>query len=213
MDPDVHRPHLRRPPLPKANEFCDEHAPTGSGFAPDIGRAWEAAFEEAHLPTQRGVILRTAFVLGRRNAGGAGAVARLAWLARLGLGGRVATGTQGFSWIHEHDLHRLIDRAISDSTMQGLYNAAAPEPLPQQAFMRILRRHAGGLGHLAPRLGLALPSPAWLVKLGARFILRTDPELAILGRYVVSKHLPDLGFVFDYANLDAALHDCLQRSK
>jgi uncharacterized protein len=47
------------------SEVCDEESAVGIGFAPTIGRAWEAAFAESKLPNQRGVIMRTSFVVGR----------------------------------------------------------------------------------------------------------------------------------------------------
>jgi len=98
---------------------CDEESPFGYGLAPTVGRAWEEAFAAAVLPTQRGVVLRTSFVIGRDRGAGGGALAKLKTLARFGLGGRVGSGTQGMSWIHEHDLNRLFERALTDPSMQG----------------------------------------------------------------------------------------------
>jgi hypothetical protein len=78
-----------------------------AGLAPFVGRAWEDEFRASVLPSQRPVILRTSFVLGRDRGAGSGALARLRMLVRLGLGGTVGPGTQGMSWIHETDLNRL----------------------------------------------------------------------------------------------------------
>src|SRR5207248_939374 len=86
---------------------CDEDSPFGYGLAPFVGRAWEEEFRTSVLPSQRPVILRTSFVLGRDRGAGGGAFARLRTLVRLGLGGRVGPGTQGMSWIHEADMNRL----------------------------------------------------------------------------------------------------------
>ena len=66
------------------------------------------------LPTQRKVILRTSFVIGRDRGAGGGALARLRRLVRLGLGGRVGSGRQGMSWIHEVDMNRLFERALTE---------------------------------------------------------------------------------------------------
>lgn len=183
--------------------YCDESSALGHGLAPDVGRAWEAAFADAALPNQRKVILRTSFVIGRPNPGGQGALGKLGLLARLGLGGRVGSGTQGMSWLHELDMNCLFERAITDSSMSGMYIATAPNPVSQRDFMRALRRHAGGLG----KLGLGLPAPAALVRLGAPLVLRTDPELAIYGRYLIPKRLLAEGFDFKFSDLDQALAD------
>lgn len=184
---------------------CDESSPFGYGLAPTVGRAWEAAFAEARLPTQRGVVLRTSFVVGRPNAGGAGALGKLRLIARLGLGGRVGTGEQGMSWLHELDMNRLFERGLTDGSMQGAYIASSPHPVPQHEFMRELRALAGGLGGM----GVGLPAMEWMVRLGAPLVLQTDPELALYGRYLIPRRLLDEKFEFAFPTLGAALRDLL----
>ena len=92
---------------------CTEDSPFGYGLAPFVGRAWEDEFQASVLPSQRRVILRTSFVIGRDRGAGNGALGRLGWLAQIGLGGTVGSGTQGMSWIHEADFNRLFERANS----------------------------------------------------------------------------------------------------
>jgi NAD dependent epimerase/dehydratase family enzyme len=74
---------------------CMEESPFGVGLAPFVGRAWEDAFQASVLPSQRPVVLRTSFVLGRNRGAGSGALGRLRILARFGLGGKIGCGTQG----------------------------------------------------------------------------------------------------------------------
>ncbi|MBI1190707.1 MAG: DUF1731 domain-containing protein [Tepidisphaera sp.] len=180
---------------------CDEGSPTGFGLAPTVGRAWEEAFAKASLPTQRGVVLRTSFVIGPPHAGGAGALGTLSMLARMGMGGKVGSGRQGMSWLHIDDLCEIVVQGMLRDTMNGVYIASAPEPLEQREFMRVLRKHAGGLG----ALGIGLPAFSWMVRLGAPLVLKTDPELALYGRFVVPQRLLKDGFAFRYPHLDAAL--------
>lgn len=181
---------------------CTEDSPPGYGLAPFVGRSWEAAFQDAILPEQRGVVLRTSFVLGRNRGAGGGALSTLARLAKLGLGGRIGRGTQGISWLHERDLGRLVERGLVDDSMRGAYIASAPQPVPQVEFMRALRR--------AVRMPIGLPAPSWLVRLGARLVLRTDPDLALYGRFVRSRRLADEGFEFEFPEVGEALLDLLK---
>jgi uncharacterized protein (TIGR01777 family) len=183
------------------NVVCTEDSPFGVGLAPFVGRAWEDEFNAGILPAQRPVILRTGFVLGRDRGAGGGALARLRLLARLCLGGRIGSGTQGMSWIHETDMNRLFERALNNPNMRGPYIASSPKPVAQADFMRALRRAIG--------MPIGLPAFAWMVRLGARWLLRTDPELALYGRYVVSKRLQGEKFAFQFADLDAAFRDLL----
>ncbi len=181
--------------------ICTEDSPFGYGFAPDVGKAWESEFAASILPSQRGVILRTSFVVGRDRSAGGGALSRLRFLARLGLGGRIGSGMQGMSWIHERDINRIFERAISDSSMQGVYIASSPNPESQGDFMRKLR--------MRMRIPFGLPATESMVRVGAHWLLRTDPELALYGRYVMPKRLMDEGFEFEYPELCDALAELL----
>jgi len=174
---------------------CDEDSAFGYGLAPVVGQAWEEAFAQAVLPDMRQVILRTSFVLGRSG----GALPRLAKLVRWGLGGKVGSGRQGMSWIHEEDMNGLFVRAISSPQMSGAYLATAPRPVSNIEFMRELRR--------ALRMPFGLPAASWMVRLGAPLVMRTDYELALCGRYVVSRRLREEGFDFTFPDLASALQD------
>ncbi len=178
-------------------ELCDENSAFGYGLAPTVGMAWERTLDESAPPGVRTVVLRTSFVLGRHG----GALRRLASLARWGLGGTIGHGRQGMSWIHERDLNRIFERAITDTSMSGAYIAASPHPVSNAEFMRALRTTL--------RRPLGLPAAAPMVKLGARFVLHTDPDLALYGRYVVPTRLINIGFKFDFPTIGPALSDLL----
>ncbi len=165
-----------------------------------MGRAWEEAYARAILPDMRQVILRTSFVLGRDG----GALPRLAKLVRRGLGGKVGHGRQGMSWIHENDMNELFARAIWCDEMNGAYLATAPKPVSNAEFMRQLRR--------ALRMPFGLPTASWMVRIGAPLIMRTDPELALYGRYCISRRLRDEGFDFRFPDLASALQDLYRTS-
>ena len=174
---------------------CDESSAFGEGLAPAVGQAWEQAHRDGLLHDMRSVVLRTSFVLGRTG----GALPRLAALAKFGLGGRIGHGRQGISWIHERDMNALFLRAIDNGEMHGEYLATAPEPVSNSEFMAELRKALG--------VRIGLPAARWMVRLGAPLFLRTDPELAILGRHCRSRRLRDEGFRFSFPSLRPALAD------
>ncbi len=179
--------------------ICDEDSAFGHGLAPTVGQAWEKACTDTCPGGVRLVFARTSFVLGRSG----GALQRLAGLARWGLGGKVGNGRQGISWIHEHDMNRFMLRAIEDGRMQGPYLATAPNPVSNAEFMASLRR--------ALRVPIGLPAPSVLVRIGAPLVMSTDPELALYGRYCVSRRLRELGFDFEFPDLDEALKHLMRR--
>lgn len=179
---------------------CDEDSAFGYGLAPFVAQEWEAAFQRAVLPEMRQVILRTSFVIGRDG----GALQRLSKLVRWGLGGTVGHGRQGMSWIHEQDMNRLFHRAITNQTMQGAYLATAPEPVSNAEFMRALRK--------ALKMPIGLPALSWMVRLGAPLLMRTDPELALYGRYCISRRLKEENFEFQFPDLDSAIQNIYDKT-
>lgn len=162
-------------------------------FSVRIARAWEQAQQDAPTPATRRVALRSAMTM---SPDCAGIFDYLSWLARLGLGGPVAGGTQYISWIHELDFVRAVSFLISNDRLDGPVNLAAPEPLPQREFMRTLRK--------AWHVPIGLPTTAWMAEIGA-FVLRSDTELLLKSRRVVPTRLLDAGFGFEYPTwLEAA---------
>lgn len=183
------------------SQLCTEGSSTGYGLAPFVGKAWEDAFYGAIQDDCRGVVLRTSFVIGRNG----GALTSLKRIVRLGLGGKVGSGKQGMSWIHEHDLNEFIRMALENENVSGIYVCSAPNPVSNKEFMRTLRRAMG--------IPIGLPAPEFITRIGARFVFRTDPELALYGRYVKSERMENEGFNFRFPELKGALEDLLKRLK
>ena len=182
---------------------CTESSAEGYGLAPMVARAWEAEFAAAKLPEQRGVVMRTSFVVGRDRGAGGGALGTLGLIAKLGLGGTVAGGMQGMSWIHEDDINHIFMRAMTDDTMSGAYIVSSPNPESQKDFMRTLRRVIG--------MPIGLPATKWMVRIGAPLVMRTDPELVLYGRYVLPQRLLEEGFEFRFERLEPALRDLYEK--
>lgn len=182
-------------------EECDEQAPHGTGFSVDVCEQWEHAFFSRELPHTRKVLLRIGFALGKNG----GALEPLAKLASYHLGGTVGSGNQYISWLHIDDLNAMFLASIEDQRMQGIYNATGPAPVTNKVFMQTLRR--------VLNKGWAPPTPTPMVWLGAYLIMRTDPGLALGGRYCVPKRFLEHGFTFAHTDLEAALRDILVESR
>lgn len=170
----------------------ENHGELGTGFSVDVARAWEAALAEAPASATRKVALRIAIVLGP----GGGVMRPFATLVRLGLGGRMGPGTQKFSWIHIEDLYRTIRFLHSRIELEGPVNVAAPEAVSNRELMRSVRR--------AHKVPLGLPTPAWLLNIGA-VMIRTETELVLKSRWVEPRKLLDAGFTFSEPRLGPAL--------
>src|SRR3989442_4149914 len=88
--------------------------------------------------------------------------------------------------------------------VDGLVNVAAPHPLPNAAFMRVLRNASG------TRVGL--PATEWMLEIGALF-MRTETELLLKSRRVVPGGLLDRGFVFRFPHWEDAAGDLYRKWK
>jgi hypothetical protein len=170
-------------------------APDSWRFSIDVARAWERAFEDAAVPHTRKVALRSAVVLSP-DAGGIFDV--LLGLVRRGLGGRSGDGRQFVSWIHHEDFTRAVRWLIEREDFAGVVNLAAPGPLPNDDFMRVLREAWG--------TGVGLPATRWMLEIGAVF-LRTETELILKSRRVVPGRLLEAGFEFRFPRWEEAARD------
>lgn len=111
-----------------------EQSPPGEGFVADLARDWEQSTweaEEAGVPVAH---IRTGIVLSRSG----GALARLLPLVKAGLGGRLGSGEQYWSWISLPDHVAAVLWLIDHPDVTGPVNLTAPEPAPQAEVVRQL---------------------------------------------------------------------------
>lgn len=183
---------------PAWDESGTDFAPTPAvkdEFSLEVIHAWERALNEAQTPHTRKVALRTTMVLGHaRNS----VFPVLCRLARFGLGGRMGSGGQFVSWLHEVDFCRAVEWIIAHEELAGPVNFAAPNPLPNAEMMRLFREAVG-----AP---FGLPAAEWMLEVGAVF-LRTETELILKSRRVVPGKLLRSGFTFRFPTMREAIAD------
>ncbi|MFD1205129.1 MULTISPECIES: TIGR01777 family oxidoreductase [Sporosarcina] len=169
----------------------------GSGFSVDVAKAWEASLFAFDLPKTRKVALRIAIVLGKDG----GVMEPYMNLVRFGLGGVQGTGSQMFSWVHIEDVYRIVLFLKKNEQLQGVFNCSAPYPITNRELMAQLR------STMNRKFGL--PSPKWMLKIGA-VIIRTETELILKSRWVVPDRLEKEGFQFKYETIDKALQQIIQ---
>jgi hypothetical protein len=174
-------------------------APQTWDFSNRVARDWESAFFQPPTPRTRKVALRSAIVFSPAHGS---AFAVFSNLVRVGLGGRQGNGRQFVSWIHEADFARAVEFLIARDDLDGPVNIAAPNPLPNRAFMAALRE--------AWDVPNGLPIPSLAIELGA-LLLRTESELMLKSRRVVPGRLLDAGFRFNFPDWPEAAEDLAQQ--
>src|SRR6266851_2810610 len=174
-------------------------APSPWKFSIEVARAWERAFNDAVVPHTRKIALRSAMTM---SPDPEGIFDTLLGLVKRGLGGQAGDGRQFVSWIHYEDFVRATLWLIDHQEIEGVVNVAAPHPLPNADFMRVLRDTSG--------IRVGLRATRWMLQIGAVF-MQTETELILKSRRVVPGRLLDHGFVFKYPLWpDAARDLCRQ---
>lgn len=174
--------------------MTEEHGEIGTGFSVDVAKAWENAFFSFTLPKTRQAALRIAIVLGKDG----GVLNPFKNLVAFGLGGAQGPGNQMFSWIHVEDLFRIVLFIMEHKELEGIINCASPHPVTNRELMSEMR------SVLNKKFGL--PSPRWLLEIGA-LVIRTETELLLKSRWVIPERLQRHGFAFQFSHIQGALQD------
>lgn len=174
----------------------DERSDPGKGFLPEVCQAWEAAAEPARQRGIRVVHLRLGIVLARHG----GALAKMLPAFRLGLGGRLGTGRQYWSWIALEDLLRVVELALRDERLSGPVNAVSPGPVTNAEFTKALAR--------ALRRPACLPVPAFAVNC---LFGEMGREALLASARVRPARLLECGFEFRFPELAVALEYALNQ--
>ena len=152
----------------------------GSGFSADVATNWEKNFFACDLPRTRQIALRMAIVLGKDG----GVMTPYRNLVKFGLGGVQGAGNQKFSWIHVEDIFQIVLFLKDRKELNGVFNCSSPHPVRNRELMKTIRE----LMHVP----FGLPSPKWMLELGAVFI-KTETELVLKSRWVLPERLEQEG--------------------
>lgn len=177
------------------DQILREQSGSGTGFLSEVCRDWEAATDAATRRGIRVVHLRTGIVLSKDG----GALPKMLFPFRLGLGGRIGSGEQYWSWISLHDVCAAIQHCIQAAGLHGPVNLVSPSPVKNVEFTRIL-------GRVLNRPTL-FPLPAF----AARLVLgeMADALLLASARAEPAK-LQASRFAFHHKDLEPALRELLR---
>jgi uncharacterized protein (TIGR01777 family) len=173
----------------------DETSGRGTGFLADVVEAWEAAADPARAAGLRTVHLRQGIVLSRQG----GALQRLLLPFQLGVGGRVGSGRQWWSWVTLHDAVAAYLFAL-EQPLEGPVNVTAPGSVTNLEFVKALGR--------ALHRPTIFPLPSFAVK--AAFG-RMGEEMLLQGQRVAPARLEAGWFTFSQPDIDSGLAHALAR--
>jgi|SRR5579872_1146930 len=190
----------------RGDEVLTEDSASGAGFLPEVCREWEAA-THVGMAGVRVVNLRFGIVLSRQGA----ALKEMLRPFRSGLGGRVGSGRQWWSWIHVEDAVAAVVQVLGIGSevagrgrpalhnLFGPVNIVAPNPVTNAEFTRVLAA--------AVKRPALFAVPAFAAKLAFGEFAE---EGILASARVMPKKLEESGFEFRYADLGTALQELLR---
>lgn len=176
-------------------KLCEENTEPGHDFISQCTQAWEGSLDGIEAIGIRVVKFRIGLVMGN----GGGILPVLQKPIRWFVGADIGTGKQWQSWIHLQDLIGMFMWALQKKSMQGVYNAVAPEPLRQSELNKLLA-HAMHRPLFLP----AVPAFALRLLLGEMAVLVTGGNLVSSNR--IQK---EAGFSFRFVRFSEALKDLI----
>lgn len=178
------------PSVPNPDAFTEDD-PAYDDFLGSTCNQWEQSLEPIAKMNKRLVKLRTGIVLS--NDGGA--LVEFKKPIRYGVAAIIGSGKQVISWIHIDDLVRLYIAAIENKSMNGSYNAVAPNPVSNKELTLQLAKISRG------KFFIPLNVPSFILK-----IVLGELSVEVLKSATVScDKIHDTGFTFLYPSIEAAL--------
>ncbi len=174
----------------QGDRIVSENTLPGTGFLPNLAVDWERSSEAMREIGTRLCYARLAMVLHPRL----GALGKMLPLFRWGLGGRLGSGQQWWSWIDVEDAASALAWMALSAQADGAYNVASPEPVTNRTFTTALAK--------------SISRPAWFPapKAALRLVLGEMADgLLLTSCRVLPDRLMEKGFPFRYPNLDACL--------
>jgi len=126
-----------------------------------------------------------------------GALEKMLTPFKLGLGGRIESGEQWWSWIHVDDIVAAIHHAIGTASLSGPLNLVAPNPVRNAEFTKVLAS--------VLRRPAFFPVPEFAVRLA--FGAQAAEEMLLASERVEPARLTASGYAFRFRELRAALEN------
>ena len=178
----------------RGNEELNEDSDKGSGFLADVCQQWEDSTESAANAGIRVVNIRSGMVLSAKG----GALAKMLFPFKIGLGGILGNGKQYISWITIDDVVGIINHIINNEDLHGPINLVSPNPVTNHCFTK-------ELGKILNRPTI-LPLPTFLVRI---IFGEMGKELLLTSTKVIPGKLQRSGYSFKDPTLDIALKNLL----
>ena len=159
-------------------------------FLSHVCKQWEKCLDPLQNIKIRVCVLRIGIVIGREG----GILKQLLPIFKAGVGGRIGSGNQPFSFIHYHDFCRGVEYLAEQSQCNGIFNMVSPQHTTNKLFTKVLAT-------ICRR-----PSVFTVPELALKILYGKAAVALIKGQAVYPEQLLNCGFNFEYEDIESALN-------
>ena len=175
------------------DRVVDESDPPGSGYFADVVRAWEAAADPARAHGIRVVHTRSGIVVSKHG----GAWGRMFPMFKYGIGGKLGSGRQYWTWISMRDELCAMQFVMEQEHLHGGVNLTSPNSTTNAEIANVMGRVLGRPSFM--------PAPAFAIK-----AVLGDFSSEVLGSTRVAPTvLTNAGFAFQDPTVESAIRTAL----
>ncbi|HUM51919.1 MAG TPA: TIGR01777 family oxidoreductase [Chitinophagales bacterium] len=180
----------------RKNELLIEASSNGTGFLAEVCQLWENEVEKIASLNIAVSKIRIGIVLSKDG----GALPKLDFPIRFGIGAYIGNGKQFVPWIHIDDLCQIFIHLLKHKNIKSTYNACAPD-------VKTNKKMSQTIAHVLHRPFIPFPAPSFIIKT----VLGEMANMLLMSNNCTADKIKNTGFVFQFPTLEKALENIYQK--
>ena len=176
----------------RGNVVLTEDSSGGTGFLADVCQLWEKeadTFADLNMAVSK---VRIGIVLSKDG----GALPKLDFPVKFGIGAYIGNGKQYVPWIHVDDLCNIFISILENKIKSGTYNGCAPDIKTNKEMSQTIAK-------VLHKPFIPAPAPAFILKT----VLGEMATMLLMSNNCSCKKIQETGFKFQYPTLVEALEN------
>jgi hypothetical protein len=179
----------------RKSELLTEDSSNGSGFLAEVCKVWEEEAEKFSALNIAVSKVRIGIVLSKDG----GALPKLDFPIKFGIGAYIGDGKQFVPWIHIDDLCNIFIHLL-ENNLHDTYNGCAPD-------IKTNKEMSETIAEVLHRPFIPFPAPGFILKT----VMGEMASMLLMSNNCSSQKIINTGFVFQYPELKEALQNIYEK--
>lgn len=179
----------------RKSELLTEDSANGSGFLAEVCKVWEEEAEKFSALNIAVSKVRIGIVLSKDG----GALPKLDFPIKFGIGAYIGDGKQFVPWIHIDDLCNIFIHLL-ENNLHDTYNGCAPD-------IKTNKEMSETIAEVLHRPFIPFPAPGFILKT----VMGEMASMLLMSNNCSSQKIINTGFVFQYPELKEALQNIYEK--